>query len=88
MPPCEDCSKVTASYGLPGERTKRWCSGCGKGHRAVRVQQHKMCEDCGKVMASFGLPGERKGRWCGGCGKGHGAVSSQQRMKRAKVGSE
>ena len=74
---CEDCSKVSANFRLPGERkTKRWCGGCGKRHGAVvRVRQSKMCEGCGKVWASLGLPGERTKRWCSGCGKGHGAVS-------------
>ena len=79
---CEDCVKVRPTFGLTGERTKRWCS--GKGNGAVSVQQQKMCEDCGKVSANFKLPGERTKRWCGGCGKGHGAVSGRQRMKRAK----
>ena len=77
---CEDCGKVTASLGLPGERfKKRWCAGCGKVHGGVWLHKNKnkMCEDCGKKQPSFGLPGEQTKRWCGGCGKGHGAVSMQ-----------
>ena len=51
MVKCEDCGKVRATFGLPGERSKRWCAGCGKGHGAVRIQQHKMCEVCGLARA-------------------------------------
>ena len=54
---CEDCCMVQAHFGLPDEREKRWCGGCGKDHGTVRLQN--MCEDCGRVCASFGLPGER-----------------------------
>ena len=77
---CEDCGEVRPSYGLLGEQTKRWCSGCGKRHvGAVSVQQRQKCEDNGEKQPSFTLPGERTLRWCSGCGKGHRAVDERRR---------
>ena len=55
MVKCEDCGLVRATFGLAGERSKRWCGGCGKGHGAVRIQQQKMCEDCSLARATLGL---------------------------------
>ena len=39
---CEDCGVKQPSFGLPPELTKRWCSGCAKGHTgAVNVRSKK-----------------------------------------------
>eukprot|EP01051_Picozoa_sp_SAG22_P010595 SAG22_NODE_960_length_6295_cov_76.270497_4_plen_529_part_00 len=34
---CETCGSKEKNYGLANEGKKRWCSGCGKAHNAVRV---------------------------------------------------
>ena len=61
---CEDCGKLQPSHTLPGERTARWCSGCGKGHDAVSSRERKMCEGCGLKRPLYGLASEGKARWC------------------------
>ena len=35
---CEDCGLKGRSFGLEGERKKRWCSVCAKAHEAVPLQ--------------------------------------------------
>jgi hypothetical protein len=58
---CEDCGAKHAAYGTVGERKKRWCSPCGKGHgEVVCLTGGKMCEDCGAKHAAYGTVGERK----------------------------
>ena len=78
---CEDCEKVQPTFGLPGERRKRWCAGCGRSNGAVSLSLQKVCEECRMVTASFGMPGERMRRWCSSCGKQKGAV----RLSRHKM---
>ena len=40
---CECCQVKQAKFGLPSDRKKRWCGGCGKTHGAVDLA-NKMCE--------------------------------------------
>ena len=60
---CKGCGLKAPSYGLPGERRKRWCAGCAaaEGSGAVHLGKKKKCEGCGLKQPNFGLPGPSGG---------------------------
>ena len=61
---CEDCNLKHPVFGLPGEKTRRWCASCAKQHPGAADLANKKCEDCKMTQPKYGLPGERKGSWC------------------------
>jgi hypothetical protein len=79
---CEDCAVKQPAFGLPPDRTKRWCSGCAKGHAGAVDFKNKTCEDCAVKQPAFGLPPDRTRRWCSGCAKGHAGAVDARHMKR------
>jgi hypothetical protein len=81
---CEDCQLKRKTFGLPGERRRRWCSVCAKLH-AGAVSAHKKCEGCGLKTASFGLLEEgRKRRWCSACARGHEGAENLDEVAHKK----
>jgi hypothetical protein len=77
---CEECQLKQPTFGLPSDRTKRWCSGCAKGHAGAVNVVDKKCEECQLKIPNFGLPAEGKKRWCFGCAKGHAGAVNIKRM--------
>jgi hypothetical protein len=58
---CVECRKVRASWGLPVDRKKIWCSGCGRKHlregaQVIKTVGDGYCEDCMDSVATFGMP--------------------------------
>ena len=72
---CEDCALVRASFGLPTEGRKRWCSKCASAHAGARDLVHAPCVDCGLKRPSWGLPPAKgcfpRRIWCAGCARTH-----------------
>lgn len=77
---CIDCRKVRASWGLPIDMKKIWCSSCGRNHvregaRIIKTVGNGYCEDCLDRGAKYGMPidwerdnsvTDRRGRPVGG----------------------
>ena len=89
---CEDCGLKQPSYGLPSDGKKRWCAGCGKGHKGAQyMQKQKMCEDCGLNQPSYGQPSKCTKctkRWCAVCSKQHAGAYLLNKRKLCEAGNK
>jgi hypothetical protein len=83
---CEGCNDTVASFGIAGDRVKRWCASCGKAHGAVRLSARKMCEGCGYKLAHHGAAINRVKRWCASCGKEHSSGEEEAGAVEAAAG--
>ena len=82
------CVKV-ASFGIPAEKTRRWCANCAKSHaEAINLVIHKQCEGCRVKPASHGLLTEGKRRWCPTCAKEHIDTTYIKRKRRSGDSNE
>jgi hypothetical protein len=78
---CEDCEKKAASFGLPDEGKKRWCSSCAKAHAGAVSSQF-----LAKPKVAAGPAGAGNGVACRFACEGCTAVLKNKNCEASHIG--